>query len=243
MLLLGLVAIAAQAHAAFFEIVPQAPRYMEPVILRINFAELTPPRNTVMYGATVQKVGVATVVRLYEYESTAPTTLDVLLGAYPSGEYGVVVETSDGHAFGAISFTVGAAPIPGLPALGGVAVPSVNYSGQWWSPQDPGWGLAITQGPTNVIYAEWLTYDDAGQPTWLSLGPGQWISGEAPMIYSAPIRRTTTTPAMTVPKQPPVTTDAGVATLTFTDNANGTLTLVQSNGTVINKAITRLPIE
>lgn len=242
-LLLGLFVLAVPAHAQHFEIVPPQPRYMEPVVLRITPGELQPPRNTTIYGATVAKVGAATVVRIYEYPSTAPSSHDVMIGAYPSGDYAVAIEGSDGLPIGAITFTVGPAPIPGISALGGVAVPSVDFSGQWWSPQEPGWGLAITQGPTNVIYAEWLTHDDNGQPTWLTLGPGEWVTGESPMIYNAPIRRTTTSPATTAPKAPPVTTDVGVATLTFSDSANGTMTLVQSNGTVINKAITRLPIE
>jgi YVTN family beta-propeller protein len=38
-------------------------------------------------------------------------------------------------------------------------------SGLWWSPQEPGWGLSITQR-RDVVFAVWFTYDQNGAPKW-----------------------------------------------------------------------------
>lgn len=46
------------------------------------------------------------------------------------------------------------------------AVPSVDYTDLWFNPDEPGWGIAITQRGS-IIFAAWYIYDNSGNPTWL----------------------------------------------------------------------------
>lgn len=37
--------------------------------------------------------------------------------------------------------------------------------GQWWNPDEPGWGLSLTQNGANIV-AAWFAYDGWGTPVW-----------------------------------------------------------------------------
>jgi Spy/CpxP family protein refolding chaperone len=43
------------------------------------------------------------------------------------------------------------------------ATPAANYTDLWWNPNESGWGITITQHPTNQIWAIWYTYDPRQQ--------------------------------------------------------------------------------
>ena len=109
---------------------------------------------------------------------------DVELGRFPAGTYTVVVQ---GQA--PVQFTVGpssstpAAPYPGNQ-------PVVDYSGMWWTPSESGWGLSISQGATNQVFAVWFVYGQSGEPTWYTLQPGSWTSSNVYSTYTGPIYKT-----------------------------------------------------
>jgi hypothetical protein len=42
---------------------------------------------------------------------------------------------------------------------------STPYTGLWGNPNEPGWGISVTQH-ANMIFAAIYTYDSVGQPTW-----------------------------------------------------------------------------
>ena len=56
-------------------------------------------------------------------------------------------------------------------------LPSENYSGHWFDPQEPGWGMTVgDQG--NIEFVVLYFYDDAGNPTW-ALGAGELPASKA----------------------------------------------------------------
>jgi hypothetical protein len=65
------------------------------------------------------------------------------------------------------------------------ATPAANYTDLWWNPNENGWGLTITQHPSNQIWAIWYTYDPRQQdpsspgaykPLWINMPGGTWTS-------------------------------------------------------------------
>ena len=63
--------------------------------------------------------------------------------------------------------------------------PAANYTDLWWNRNESGWGLTITQHPSNNIWAIWYTYDPRQQdssspgsykPLWINMPGGQWTS-------------------------------------------------------------------
>ena len=57
-------------------------------------------------------------------------------------------------------------------------LPPENYSGHWFDPDEPGWGMTVgDQG--NIEFIVLYFYDDAGNPTW-ALGADELPAGKAP---------------------------------------------------------------
>jgi hypothetical protein len=56
---------------------------------------------------------------------------------------------------------------------------ATKFSGLWWNPSEPGWGLAVEhQGDT--VFAAWAGYDADGSPTWFFVPSAKLkISGAA----------------------------------------------------------------
>jgi len=104
------------------------------------------------------------------------------------------------------------------------AAPSiVNYTDLWWaSPagSESGWGLNIEhQG--DILFVTWFTYDGDGHPMWL-VGSDLEKTGNA--TYSGPLYQTAGPPLAASPWDPGRVSrmPAGKATLTFSDDSNGT---------------------
>lgn len=54
---------------------------------------------------------------------------------------------------------------------------TLDYSGFWYDPKEPGWGLNIQQSvPRSLLVAAWYGYGDDGQPMWLIYQSGKWLS-------------------------------------------------------------------
>jgi hypothetical protein len=113
-----------------------------------------------------------------------------------------------------------------------------NYQDLWWaSPagNESGWGINLThQG--DVIFATWFTYASDRTATW--------VAGTLPRtgagVYTGKLVRTSGPRFDAVPFDPArvVVTDAGTATLTFTNGNAGTFAYTL-DGVEQSKAITR----
>jgi hypothetical protein len=106
----------------------------------------------------------------------------------------------------------------------------LDYSGHWWDPSDPGWGLFIWQdarsAADNLLMA-WFTYGIDGKQTWYTSQPS-WQTGTA--TNTADMYQASRMPGPTVPPPNPTTaTVAGNAKLDFT-NYDGILAV--GNGDV-----------
>jgi hypothetical protein len=113
----------------------------------------------------------------------------------------------------------------------------------WWNERESGWGLSISQGPTNQLFAVWFVYDAAGVPTWYTLESGQWRVSWSGSTYTGWLYRYTG-PPFTAVFDPTRVTGAlvGTGVLSFRDAFTGRLdySMVGTSG---YKEITRLPIE
>ena len=116
--------------------------------------------------------------------------------------------------------------------------PAFDYTDLWWSPNESGWGLSITQHASHRIFAAWFTYGPDGKATWYTMPGGTWSS---PTTFTGNLF-TASGPASNGPFDPGqvVTTQVGSATLSFSDANNGTLAYTV-NGVSARKTITRQP--
>jgi hypothetical protein len=166
------------AWADSIQVVPASPRYFETVYLRATLPVGDPhyigSARVSMQGTTI------TVDYLGGIDIPGRTaeSLTVMLGKFPAGNYAVQANLPNGPV--TTQFTVGAKPDD--------QSPFIDFTGLWWNPAEPGWGLSITQGPTSEIFAAWFVYDAAGNPTWYTLEPGYW---DGPDVYHGTIYRTT----------------------------------------------------
>jgi hypothetical protein len=116
--------------------------------------------------------------------------------------------------------------------------PTPNYEGLWWkSPAgiEAGWGINLAhQG--DVIFATWFTYDASGRAWWLSMTANRSASN----VFSGTLYETHGPAFSASPFSPSAVTvrAVGSATLTFSDNDNGTFSYTV-NGIQQIKPITR----
>jgi hypothetical protein len=222
--------------APSIQVIPSAPRYLEPVYLRTN----TGASGALIYGTRVSMVNGSLVV---DYEWTIflgppPPNgwmFDASLGSFPAGTYTVSANTPLGRL--TTQFTVA----PRSPMQADLFVPSIDFTGLWWNPQESGWGMSIFQGPTNDLFAVWFVYDASGAPTWYTLQPGAWSWGQR---FSGPIYRTTG-PYFVRPFDPSQVKyeQVGNGTLTFTDSAHAYFHYTIGGQTMPDKTLERQPIE
>lgn len=220
---------------------PASPRYQEPVYARIDPGRLG--AGFCIYGARVSMSGTIITIALdFIIDIGCGPSHDVELGRFPTGNYTVQLQDLTGSANA--QFTVG----PRMPqgptnGAGGGTVPAVNFSGMWWNDLESGWGLSISQGPTNQLFAVWFVYDAAGLPTWYTLELGRWHVTWGATEYSGSVYRYTG-PHFATAFDPNkvVGTPVGTGTLTFWDAYWGRFDFTIA-GTSGSKVITRLPIE
>lgn len=162
------------------QIIPVAPRYHEPVYVRIK-----PTISECIYAAQVTMVGTVISVQYQRFIELCGYDYDVELGRFPAGTYTVNVQNQ-----APVQFTVSGS-ISSPPTTYPGNQPTVDYSGLWWSPAESGWGLSIAQGATNKLFAVWFVYGPSGEPIWYTLEPGNWTSSAAFTTYTGPIYKTT----------------------------------------------------
>ena len=218
--------------ATDIQIVPASPRSQELVVARLTLGR---PSVFFVTGASVTQMKNNVVQILYTASVELPSSgsYDISLGQFPPGDYAVEVRRAGAQEVEASAgFTV-------LPVgADGFKGPSVNYSGQWWSPAEPGWGIAITQGPGYEVFAEWFMYDDLGMPVWLTIEQGTWTSQRE---YSGRLMRYTNGPRVASGGGPPVAVDLGPGVLSFGSAYSGSISF-DLGGVRVGKPITRLPI-
>ena len=169
-------------------IVPAQPSAFEPVNLRLTTDSCAFLARTVAVRAEGNTLKV-THQPLECSPPGAPLLADIQLGALAPGQYRVEVYAStrtDVPPAETLSFTV--------TELAQVAVfpppprPLTSYTGMWWNPQEPGWGLSLHQSVTHGLFGAWFVYGADGEPEWFTLQGGQWTSSTR---WTGPVYRTT----------------------------------------------------
>ena len=114
--------------------------------------------------------------------------------------------------------------------------PQINYTDLWFNPQEPGWGIALTQ-QAGVIFAAWYVYDNSGNPVWYVV-PNCPVDSTGNRCSGA-VYRTTGPPLGTSfdPSQVQVFA-AGSMVFNFDDPNNGTLSYL-ADSLFVTKRITR----
>lgn len=107
----------------------------------------------------------------------SPIVVDIELGSFPAGSYPVELyddSTADSPVAEHLTLTVH--PLFEIAVYPRVPHPLTNYSGWWWSPTEPGWGLTLMQGGTFNLFGAWHVFDTQGSPRWYTLQAGKWSS-------------------------------------------------------------------
>lgn len=128
---------------------------------------------------------------------------------------------------------------PSLAAyLGPVPAPTADYTDLWWNPSESGWGINLTQHPSNVIFGVWYTYEADGSRTWYVMPTGSWST---PSTYTGPLFATTG-PSFAGPFNAASvqSREVGSATLTFTSTSTANFAYVV-DGVAGAKSIQRQP--
>jgi hypothetical protein len=148
-----------------------------------------------------------------------------------------------------------------LPAMAQTQpVPAANYTDLWWNSAENGWGVTITQHPSNQFFAIWYTYDPRVQdpaapgnfkPLWIAMSGGFW---QSPTSITGPVYVLNGTPFFQSGSNRQQT-EIGTFTFNFANAQSGTFTyninppagLAQNDPAFGlpamsgSKAITRLP--
>ena len=225
------------ASSTTVEVIPANPRYLEPVYVRITPPELS-SRNT--YASQVSVRDGVIHVNYVALPEIGAYSYDVLLGRFPTGSYTVSIEFNSSQEAMA-TFTVGEAPHP--VTFSSSFGPSVDYTGLWWSPAQPGWGLSVHQGPTQELFAIWFDYDAAGNPVWYTLQPGTWDGLTTAQTFEGPVYKSTG-PWFGGVFDPAGAhaTQVGTGSVTFFDAKHGTLSFTV-DGVNVELGVERDPIE
>jgi hypothetical protein len=191
----SLCLLAATGALAQLSIDPAVPTSLDTVRLRYAHTGCTNPDSVQVsqeggrisvQADRVFTVDCGTVLGFYE---------EFTLGRLPAGEYetSLVVNPPPGtlgpsQVIGPIHVSVSPLPATGL------LHPHDNYSDMWWNPREPGWALTVNQ-LEEKLFMVWMTYDDAGKPTWLVVPGGLWTrDAENRLHFAGTAYRTAGTP-------------------------------------------------
>jgi len=175
---LALLAGSVVASAQTFTLVPAQPAAFDPVVLRMTV-------DSCVYDADligVRKHEDVLVVTSGVRNCLVPGPLrviDVRLGTLPVGSYRVVVTRVMGDIVESppaaqIDFNVTGRPV--IAIFPPPKKPNNDWSGNWVTPTELGWGLSIQQSPTDALFAQLFVYGTGGAPTWFTFQSGQWKS-------------------------------------------------------------------
>jgi hypothetical protein len=169
----------------------------------------------------------------------------VNLGTLPAGSYTLTVieqiDNSSRPILADFPFTVtDARPAKAAPYV------RLDYSGTWWDPADPGWGLFVWQNaasPRDDVLAAWFTFGADGKANWYTFQP-TWRTATA--TNDAPLVQSSRPPSSSNPPPGPNSSGSvGTAALDFTIPFNmfspdaGVLTYTLGNGAKQTRNIQR----
>ncbi len=195
---------------------------------------------TMTGGAIEIKLGQSASPAIVPLCPTGPNE-EIDLGRLPAGDYTISVRQSSNPR----SFELAPVPFRVTDARAGKFAPFVrlDYSGQWWDPNDPGWGLFIWQdaaSPNDSMLAAWFTYAADGKPSWYVFQP-TWQTSTATKV--APMANVT---RLAGAGSPPPTTGTpavmGTASLDFTNLGGGDdakITYTFTGGPTLTRTIKR----
>lgn len=172
----ALAASVSSIPAAASTFSPAAPLPFELVNLRMTVDSCAFDPSTVF----VVNTGSAIQVRLRDRQCFAagtPTEVDVRLGAFPVGLYNVEVASLAGDIVSVrerLQFSV--IPRATIAIFPPPPFPLTDYTGLWYDPLQPGWGLSIYQNPSDSLFAALFEYTPGapGVPTWSTFQSGRW---------------------------------------------------------------------
>lgn len=127
-------------------------------------------------------------------------------------------DRADAQALAAMQWSIGAQSAIWCiePAVATAQHATPNYTGHWYAPADPGWGMEVTaiadgDGPPTVV--AFLYYlDSNAKPRWASALSRDFVSGQSLTVYEADNGYCRQCPAPTTRTQAPI----GRMTLTLT---------------------------
>lgn len=169
----------------------------------ISDADDLPPRDVHVQWAPFILVGRETVA----FDPNAPFTLFIQPRDGPWGPTQVRVD------------------VPSATTPGNIGLIPERIGGMWWNPDRPGWGLLIDRNEREVVFAGWLTFDDAGQSTWFVMPQG--TANQAGVIIGAAYSPRGKPFSAAAPWTAPGTnmgTAVGQFSIRFDDNRSGTFT-------------------
>lgn len=217
--------VVAQTASPFtLEIMPAAPRLYETVRVRISNASSQGVNSITMVANRITLTLGSTSTTLPPF---TPATMDVVIGQLPEGSYELEVRRQPD--FGQPFTVLGTKQI----AVAGIAmsargpgVPTGPWSGIWWNPTEPGWGISILIKDRQVIrpdfFAAWYVYDASGKATWYTLQDGDWSTS---LCYRGRVLKTSGSPWGGITALSGITiADAGIGTLCFVNYDSATFT-------------------
>ncbi|QJR11331.1 hypothetical protein DSM104443_02406 [Usitatibacter rugosus] len=234
----SLIAPQAGAASTFF---PTAPLPFELVNLRTTVDSCAFNPDTVQ----VVNTGTAIQVRMRDNNCLVPGTpkqVDIRLGAFPVGLYSVeVAQGSFENVVVTERLQFSVIPRSTIFVAPPIPFPLTDYTGAWWNPSQPGWGVLIHQSPLDAVFAAVFDYVEGpnAAPTWVTLQSGRWKSAST---WEGRTIRTTGNPV--------TAQDLGEAYLQFDvpppeGAAPGTKWAIVThrlpNGSTVGRYITRMP--
>lgn len=168
------------ASAQPFALVPAKPEAFDPVVLRMTVDSCVYDPDAI----GVRKQEDLLIVNAGIRNCLVPGPLrviDVRLGTFPVGRYRVLLEHSIGGT------TIPESPPAFIATFDVTSRPTVaifpppkrplnDWSGNWVTQTELGWGLSIQQSPTDVLFAQLFVYAVNGLPVWFTFQDGQWKS-------------------------------------------------------------------
>ena len=126
-----------------------------------------------------------------------------------------------------------------LAASGARAAATTNYTDQWWTPAESGWGASVLQ-QWDTLFVDLFVYDADGKPTWFTAAASQQpATAEGRAIFTGDLYATRG-PHYGGAFDPAAVARRKVGTLTFDSGEFATATLTYTvDGTTVVKSVTR----
>ena len=108
-------------------------------------------------------------------------------------------------------------------AMGTHAAADVNYTGNWWNPDQNGMGMPCVQ-QDQTIFCTWFLYDGAGRGTFLFSSGVLQKDAQGRNYYAADLQRASGTPPAGFDPTHTTVASVGTMSLTFTGADSATFT-------------------